>query len=47
MASPGKCREVGTKMQGYAFKIDLFILLLVGCDIVLGIQWLRTLVLTL
>jgi len=43
VASPGRCREVGFKMKGYVFKIDLFKLPLAGCDIVLGIQWLHTL----
>jgi hypothetical protein len=30
-------------MQGLVFRNDLFILPLAGCDVVLGIQWLRTL----
>jgi hypothetical protein len=44
MTSPEKCGEVGIKMQGDVFRTDLFILPLAGCDIILGIQWLRTLV---
>jgi len=34
---------VTIKLQGFSFQIDLFILLLAGCDMVLGIQWLQTL----
>jgi len=47
VTSHGKCREVGIKMQGDVFRTDLFILPLVGCDIVLGIlsQKLRSCVL--
>jgi hypothetical protein len=43
IVSPGRSREVELRMQGYAFKTDLFIVLLAGCDAVLGIDWLRTL----
>jgi hypothetical protein len=43
VASPGRSREVKVKLQGVNFRTDLFILPLAGCDIVLGIQWLRTL----
>jgi len=43
ITSPGCCKEVEVKIQGSSFCTDLFILPLVGCDAVLGIQWLRTL----
>jgi hypothetical protein len=43
VASPGKSREVEVKMQGYLFRTEFFILPLAGCNVVLGIQWLRTL----
>jgi len=41
--SPGSCKAVSIKLQGFSFQTDLFILSLVGCDMVLGIQWLQTL----
>jgi hypothetical protein len=43
VASPGKSREVEVWMQGHVFRTELFILPLAGCDVVLSIQWLRTL----
>jgi hypothetical protein len=30
-------------MQRFVFQVNLFVLPLVGCDVVLGIQWLRLL----
>jgi hypothetical protein len=33
--------NLGLKMQGNFFRVDLYILPLAGCDTVLGIQWLR------
>jgi hypothetical protein len=41
--SPGRSQRVEVKVQGTVFGTELFILPLAGCDIVLGIQWLRTL----
>jgi hypothetical protein len=43
IVSPGKCKNTKVKLQGYTFVVDLYVLPLAGCDIVLGIQWLRTL----
>jgi hypothetical protein len=43
VVSPGRSREVEVRMQGHVFRTDLFLLPLAGCDVVLGIQWLRTL----
>ena len=43
IVSLGKCKNTKVKLQGYTFVVDLYILPLAGCDIVLGIQWLRTL----
>ncbi|KAG8380503.1 hypothetical protein BUALT_Bualt06G0022400 [Buddleja alternifolia] len=37
------CRDFNWKMQGVEFKADMLILLLGGCDAVLGVQWLITL----
>jgi len=41
--SPSRCKDIEVKMQGFSFRTELFILLLAGCDAVLGIHWLRTL----
>jgi hypothetical protein len=41
--SPSKCRELALKMQGTEFLVELYILPLAGCDVVLGIHWLRML----
>jgi hypothetical protein len=43
LTSPGRNKDVDVKMQGFLFRTKLFVLLLVGCDVVLGIHWLRTL----
>jgi hypothetical protein len=42
-SSPGKCEDLSLKMQGTVFQVDLYVLPLAGCDVVLGIQWLRIL----
>ena len=39
----GKCRNVRISMVDYNLCSDMFSLPLVGCDVVLGAQWLRTL----
>lgn len=41
--SPWRSRDRTLKMQGNVFKVDLYIMPLAGCDVVLGIQWLRVL----
>jgi hypothetical protein len=41
--SPGCCKAVEIKIQGFSFRTDFFILPLAGCDAVLGVQWLHTL----
>jgi hypothetical protein len=43
ISSPGKCQDLSLKMQGTVFQVDLYALHLAGCDVVLGIQWLRIL----
>ncbi|KAJ0043686.1 hypothetical protein Pint_18478 [Pistacia integerrima] len=40
--SEGSCAAVPLHMQGNLYAIDFYILTLGGCDIVLGVQWLRT-----
>ncbi|KAJ0034381.1 hypothetical protein Pint_26461 [Pistacia integerrima] len=40
--SEGNYTEVPLHMHGNLYTIDFYILTLRGCDIVLGIQWLRT-----
>ncbi|KAJ0103623.1 hypothetical protein Patl1_06047 [Pistacia atlantica] len=41
--SIGKCEDIQFHMQGNTFRIDFYVLTLGECDIVLGVQWLRTL----
>jgi hypothetical protein len=43
MLSEGKCIDVRLKLRGNIFCSKFFVLTLEGCDIVLGVQWLRTL----
>ena len=41
--SEGICHGVMIKMQGHVFQVDLYSLAMDGYDVVLGINWLRTL----
>jgi len=41
--SPGRSKELSLKIQKVVFQLEFYILPLAGCDIVLGIQWLRIL----
>lgn len=43
LRSSGRCRGVGMKLQGVPILVDLYLIPLVGCDAVLGAQWLSTL----
>lgn len=43
LATQGICHSVSWKAQGHQFSIDFMVLLIKGCDVVLGIQWLLTL----
>uniref|UniRef100_A0A6N2N061 H15 domain-containing protein n=1 Tax=Salix viminalis TaxID=40686 RepID=A0A6N2N061_SALVM len=42
-SSEGSIAAVALLMQGHVYAIDFYVLTLEGCDIVLGIHWLRTL----
>jgi hypothetical protein len=41
--SEGQCSGVSLKVQGVILTTEFYILTLGGCDMVLGVQWLRTL----
>lgn len=41
ITSEGKCSQVPIKLQGHVFPVDFLLLPLVGCDAVLGVQWLK------
>lgn len=41
MTSEGKCPAMSMKVQGNNFCTEFYVLTLGGCDLVLGIQWLR------
>jgi hypothetical protein len=41
--SPGKCQAVNLKLQDFSFSTEFFVLPLAGCQVVLGVKWLRTL----
>ena len=43
VCSPGVCLAIGVTIGDEAFSIDCFALDLGGFDLVLGVQWLRTL----
>ncbi|KAF5447657.1 hypothetical protein F2P56_033191, partial [Juglans regia] len=43
VSSEGGCSDLRVKLQGNVFLIDAFVLVLAGCDMVLGVQWLREL----
>lgn len=43
IACKGTCHNVKLSMDHYTLKSDMYALPLGGCDIVLGVQWLKTL----
>jgi hypothetical protein len=43
IVSPGKCKNTKVRLQGCTFLLGFYILPLASCNVVLGIQWLRTL----
>lgn len=38
--SEGKCKKVKIKLQGNEFAMEAYVLVLDGCDVVLGVHWL-------
>jgi hypothetical protein len=43
VASDGVCKEVSFTMDTEKFVLDIYVILLAGFDMVLGVHWLRTL----
>ncbi|GJY98359.1 RNA-directed DNA polymerase like protein, partial [Tanacetum coccineum] len=43
VATTSKCKQFKWQLQGVTFCSDVMLLLFVGCDMILGIQWLSTL----
>lgn len=43
LSSEGKSEDLKIQIQGNCFRTDTYVLSLAGCDMVLGIYWLRTL----
>ncbi|XP_057967759.1 uncharacterized protein LOC131157517 [Malania oleifera] len=43
MTSEGRCLNLPITLQRYMGKVDVYMLVLAGCDMVLGVQWLSTL----
>lgn len=43
LLSRGRCENTMVKIQGNNFPVSFHVLTLGGCDVVLGVQWLRTL----
>lgn len=41
--SDGQCSSVSLKVQGNTITTNFYLLTLGGCDVVLGVEWLRTL----
>jgi hypothetical protein len=41
--SEGLCQSVSLTLQGHSFTTDFYLIPLAGCDVVLGVAWLRTL----
>lgn len=39
--SEGKAVGVNICVQGEVFNVDMYVMVLSGCDIVLGVQWLQ------
>lgn len=43
IVSSGRSEDLSIKIQGTQFHTDMFVLPLAGCEVVLGIHWLRIL----
>jgi hypothetical protein len=43
ISCPGCCTAMSSSLQGYDFQTNLHLLVLGGCDMVLGVNWLSTL----
>ena len=43
VACPGVLRQAPVTIDGKEFRVDLFIMLLAGYDVVLGTEWMATL----
>lgn len=43
LVSEGKGQKVKMNIQYFSYSLDLLMLDLAGCDVVLGVQWLKTL----
>jgi hypothetical protein len=43
VVSKGKCACVKVEVQNHDFRFESYVIVLAGCDIVLGVQWLATL----
>lgn len=43
LLTKGLDQNVKFCLHGYSFETDLFVIDLVGCDVVVGVQWLKTL----
>lgn len=43
IATQGTLSQVPITIQGFKCVLDLYVIALGGCDVVLGVQWLRTL----
>jgi hypothetical protein len=41
--SEGRCKSVSLRVQGHSITTNFYLSLLGGCDVVLRVEWLRTL----
>lgn len=43
MKCEGRCENIKLQMGDYHLKTHMFVINMGGCDIVLGVEWIRTL----